>query len=125
MLYLLQTSSKSEVRLPSVPSEVDVLAGSFVNTAVDSQQQALSQVTSCAEELHLLSHLNSGYAASDGVVDSVSRSHLVVVFILNGIGIDETCAQNFLNGSGRSFDQRTVRFGSGAGPRLYRVFSTR
>jgi len=33
----------------------------------------------------------------------------------------ETCAQNRLNPSGSPGDQSTVRFGSGAGPRLYRV----
>ena len=36
----------------------------------------------------------------------------------------ETCAQNFLNGSGSFSDHNTVRFGSGAGPKLYKVCST-
>src|SRR5690625_7365855 len=37
----------------------------------------------------------------------------------------ETWAQKFLKPSGSSFDHSTVRFGSGAGPRLYRVCKKR
>ena len=37
----------------------------------------------------------------------------------------DTFAQNALKGSGNCFDQRTVKFGSGAGPRLYNVFKKR
>ena len=37
----------------------------------------------------------------------------------------ETLAQYFLKPSGRAVDHSTVRFGSGAGPRLYRVCSIR
>src|SRR5215213_713038 len=33
----------------------------------------------------------------------------------------DTCAQNRLKPSGNAGDHRTVRFGSGAGPRLYSV----
>ncbi len=33
----------------------------------------------------------------------------------------ETLLQNFLKFSGNDTDQSTVRFGSGAGPRLYKV----
>ena len=36
-----------------------------------------------------------------------------------------TWEANFLNGSGSFGDQKTVRFGSGAAPRLYRVFRAR
>ena len=37
----------------------------------------------------------------------------------------DTCAQNRLNPSGSAADQSTVRFGSGAGPRLYSVCRNR
>jgi hypothetical protein len=33
----------------------------------------------------------------------------------------DTFAQKFLNHSGKEDDQRTVKFGSGEGPRLYKV----
>ena len=37
----------------------------LVNTTVDSVEQALSKISTCTEELHLLTCLCSGYAAAD------------------------------------------------------------
>ena len=66
-----------------------MLAGPFIYTSVESQQQDLGQVTSGSEELHLFAHLDSRYTACDGVVFTVSRSHLVIVFVLiESVSID-------------------------------------
>ena len=55
----------------------------FINTAVDSVKEALSEVSSCAEELHFLTCLCSWYAAADWVVVAPNRLHNIIVFVLD------------------------------------------
>ena len=65
---------------------------SFVLTAIDCIQQALCEVCSCTEELHVLTNSHGRYAASDCIVIAVSNSHQVIVFILERRSVDgELC----------------------------------
>ena len=74
----------------------NLLAGLYIHTAVDSVQQALSQVGSCAEELHLFTGLGSGYAAADAVIVAPYRLHHIVVLILDGAGADRNVCRVLL-----------------------------
>ena len=62
----------------------DLLAVHFVHTTVDGIEQALRQVGTSAEELHLLTDAHGRYAASDTVVVAVVWTHQVVVLVLDG-----------------------------------------
>ena len=66
----------------------DLLTADFVHTAVDGVQKALGQVSTGAEELHLLADTHGGYAAGDGVVVTVGEAHQIVVLVLNGRGLN-------------------------------------
>ena len=54
-----------------------------VNTARNSVGQALSQVGTCTEELHLLTRLCSRYTAADAIVVTPNWAHYVIVLILD------------------------------------------
>ncbi len=60
----------------------------LIDTTVDSVEKALSKVCTCAEELHLLTGLGSGYTAADAVIIAPDRTHYIIVLILDGAGID-------------------------------------
>ena len=68
----------------------------FVLTAVKSHKENLCKVTSCTEELHLLTHLHCRYAASDCIVVAVHSSHYVVVLILNRVRINRNLSAEVL-----------------------------
>jgi len=74
----------------------------FVHTAVDGIQQALAQVGTCAEELHLLAGLGCGNAAADGVVVAPDRLHHIVVLVLDGGSLDRDLGGVILKGLGQS-----------------------
>ena len=96
----------------------DLGTADLVPAAIDRVQQRLSQVDPGAEELHLLADLHGRDAAGDrGVVPEPGRIRSSDSYWIELVSM-ETCAQNRLNGSGSAGDHSTVRFGSGAGPRL-------
>ena len=60
----------------------------LVLAAVDGVVQALGEVGTGAEELHLLAGLGGGHAAADAVVVTPDGTHDVVVLVLDGGGGD-------------------------------------
>ena len=76
-------------------------AAGGVVTAVDSDEQKLSEVATSTEELHLFTNLHSGNAASDSIVVSVDGAHEIVVFVLDGVCIDRNLSAEFLESLGK------------------------
>ena len=67
----------------------DLHAAGLVHAAVDCVQQSFSQVSTCAEELHLFADHHRADAAGNGVVVAIEvRAHQIVVFVLDGRSID-------------------------------------
>ena len=60
----------------------------LVTSAIDRIQQALGQVGTGSEILHLLADLHRRHTAGDTVVVAIVRTHQVVVLVLDGGGID-------------------------------------
>ena len=85
----------------------------------------LCQVTTRAKELHLFSDSHSGYTTRNTIIIAVFISHDVIVFILDRGSFNGNFSRVFLKFSGKRSDHRTVRFGSGAGPKLIRVCKKR
>ena len=61
-----------------------LVTAALIATTVDGIEQALGQVGTSAEELHLLTYLHRRYAASDAVVVTVIHTHEVVILVLDG-----------------------------------------
>lgn len=79
-----------------------------------------------AEELHLFTNDHRAYATCDSVVIVVEvRAHQVIVLILQRRGVDGDFSGEFLEVQRQFSDHRTVMFGSGDGPMVYRVFRKR
>ena len=74
------------VALDRTESRAALLACLGVYTATDSVRKTLSQVSSRAEELHLLARLRGRHTAADRVIVAPDRPHHVVVFVLDGAG---------------------------------------
>ena len=71
--------------------------GVFTASAVDSQQQCLSQVTACTEELDVTADILIRYTASDTVVVRVTYfTHQVVVLVLDRRCIDRNLCTEVL-----------------------------
>ena len=64
----------------------NLVAALLINTTVNSIEQALSQVGTSTEELHLLTSLSCRYAAADGVIIAPLWLHSIIVLILDGAG---------------------------------------
>ena len=64
-----------------------LLAGLCINTTVTSIEEALSQVGTSAEELHLLTGLSSTYTAADAVIVAPNRTHNLIILILDRAGL--------------------------------------
>ena len=76
----------------------------FINAAVDSVQHGFREVSASTEELHLLTNNHRAYAASNRVVVVVEvRTHQVIVFILQGGGIDRYFRCVFFEGHRQFF----------------------
>ena len=97
-------------------SGADLLAELLIDAAVDGVKQALGEVRTCAEELHLLAGLGGGNAAADGVVIAPDRLHDVVVLILDAGRVDGDFRRIVLEGLGQGagIQHRHVRLGGGA-----------
>ena len=65
-----------------------LFSGLLIHAAVEGIEQALRQVGAGAEELHFLTDAHGRNAAGDAVVVSVHGAHQVVVFVLDGRGLD-------------------------------------
>ena len=92
----------------------NLLAVHFVDTTVDGIEQALRQVGTRAEELHLLTDAHGRHAASDTVVVAVVGTHEVVVFVLDGRRSDRHLRAITLPVFGQTSrpEHREVGFGS-------------
>ena len=97
---------------------LDLLAGDFVAATIDGVQQRLCQVDPGAEELHLLADPHRGDTAGDGRASPRLAPDQIVGLVLNGGGVDGHLCTQLLNPVGSRPFHITVRFGSGAGPRL-------
>ena len=60
----------------------------LIEAAVEGVQEGLGQVCPGTEELDLLAGLGGGNAAANGVVIAPLRLHHVVIFVLDGAGVD-------------------------------------
>ena len=60
----------------------------LVTSAIDRIQQALCQVGTSSEILHLLTDLHRRHTAGDTVIVAIVRTHQIVVLVLDGGGID-------------------------------------
>ena len=68
----------------------------LVTSAIDRIQQALCQVGTSSEILHLLTDLHRRHTAGDTVIVAIVRTHQIVVLVLDGRGIDRYfCAEVF------------------------------
>ena len=73
----------------------------FAATTIDSQEQSLSEVGTCTEELDLLTDLLIRYAASDTVVIRVTgRAHQVVILVLDRRRINRYLSSELLEAFG-------------------------
>ena len=68
----------------------------FIATAVDCVKQCLGKVGASAEELHLLTDLHRGDAACDTVVVAEVHTHQVIVFVLDGRGVNRNLGAELL-----------------------------
>ena len=88
-------------------AELDVLA------AVHRVQQALREVGTSPEELHLLAGLRCGDAAADAVVVAPDGSHDVVVLVLDGRGVDGDLGRVLTEGHGQALGVEDGQVGLG------------
>jgi hypothetical protein len=88
----------------------------LVDPSVDGVEQALRQVGTGAEELHLLADAHRAHAARDAVVVAVVDAHEVVVLVLDGARDDRDPRAVALErlGKPRRPEHREVGLGSGA-----------
>ena len=88
----------------------------LVHTAVDGVQKALGKVGAGAEELHLLAYRHSGHTAGDAVVIAVHGAHNVIIFVLDGVGVNAHFRAVALEGVGEVLapQNRQVRLRGGA-----------
>ncbi|CDF21973.1 uncharacterized protein BN736_01705 [Prevotella sp. CAG:617] len=76
--------------------------GVFAASAIDGQQQGFSQVTAGSEELYLLTDGLIAYAAGNSVVvASAYFTHEVVVFVLDGAGVNRYLGAEALEAFGQ------------------------
>src|SRR5574344_1073396 len=69
-------------------SRTTLFTGLGIHTTVDGIQQALGEIGTRTEELHLLTCLRSTHTAADGVIISPYRAHHIIILILDGTGSD-------------------------------------
>ena len=60
----------------------------FIYSAVNSVKKTFCKVCPRTEKLHFLSGLGCGDTAADGIIISPYRAHNVVIFILDGTGLN-------------------------------------
>ena len=104
------------------PRRADGNAALGVKAAVECQQQQLRQIAARAEKLHLSADLHRRDTARDRIIVAVERTHPIVVFILDGIGVARHLGAKALEGCGQSRrpQHREVRLGRRA-ERIERV----
>src|SRR5580704_7356862 len=65
-----------------------LVSGDLVSAAVDSVEEALGEIGSCSEELHLFAQQHRRYATRNGAVIPQCAPHDFVAFKLNGTRVD-------------------------------------
>ena len=90
----------------------------LVHAAVDGVQKALGKVGAGTEELHLLAYRHSGYAAGDAVVVAVHGAHNVVIFVLDGVGVNAHFGAVALEGVGEVLAPQNGQVGLGSGAQI-------
>ncbi len=83
----------------------------LVPAPVDGIEQALRQIGSGPEKLHLLPGLGGRYTAADGIIIPPYRFHDIIVLVLDGAGADGNISRIFLKvlRQGRGVQHRDVR----------------
>ena len=66
----------------------DLLFADLVHSAIDSIKEAFGKVGASAEKLHFLANAHGRDAAGDGIVISQIFPHQVIIFILDGGGLN-------------------------------------
>ena len=74
----------------------DLLELVLVTAAVDRHHHQLCDVGTRTEELHVLADAHRGYAARDGVIITVVRTHNIIVLVLQGIRVDRYLCDELL-----------------------------
>ena len=90
----------------------DLFFGDLIHTAVDGVEQTFCKIGSGTEKLHLPAHPHGGHTAGDGIVIPVGEQHNIIVFVLDGGGLNAHPGTVALEGQGKPGrpEHRQIRF---------------
>ena len=81
-------------------------------------RRLLARLAAGTEELHLLAYRHGGHAAGDAVVIAVHGAHDVIIFVLDGVGVNAHFGAVALEGVGEVLAPQNGQVGLGSGAQI-------